>query len=306
MGRYKVQIKRGGNSKTSRNSRPIVTTARPADTCADTCIFKGLGIGHKPGQGGTSCYGSTRDNVMFNSAEAKGSTDTATEFKRLELEAQLADVDRLPNPPRTAVRHLEVGDIKDPDSGDDYIEQANAFHERNPTMPGWGYTHNHHNLDPASVQGWDLRASTETRADAADAIQRGWNPVIVSPVGDQLAGQTIMGRPVRTCPAELTPEIGCDKCTMCKNPHIIPEFPLHGNNSRINDSLVRNARHAQVGNTVHMGSAIPVGPPKGDDIALQNSQRGVTESARPDGDSTDADPASRNNGFVDGFSERNR
>lgn len=292
MGKFKTQIKLGGNAKTKGKgpmAKPIVSTSRPADTCAPGCMFKGLGIDHKPSEGGTSCYAANKTGGrpnLFQMAEDKGETDTARAFRVLGDNT----------PPTATVRHLEAGDIKTPEEGDDYIEQANKFHADFPRTKGIGYTHNHENLDPASVQGWMLRASTETRSQAEDAIKRGWNPVIESPANDMLSsrGEKIAGKAVRQCPAQTHPEtVGCANCNMCRNEKTIVEFQIHGTSNRINEGRIREVRHAERDAPVHLG--MPSMP----------ARQSVTSSTSPDGDSTDVDKPSRNSGFITGFSGRN-
>jgi hypothetical protein len=292
MGTYKTSIKFGGNSKTKSKglmAKPIVSTSRPADTCAEGCAFRGTGIDHKPSEGGTSCYGANKPGggkSLFQIAENKGETDTARAFRVLGDNT----------PPTATVRHLEVGDIKTPAEGDDYIEQANKFHADNPRTKGHGYTHNHENLDPTSVKGWTLRASTETRGQAEDAVKRGWNPVIESPANDMLSarGERIAGKPVRQCPAQTHPEkVGCANCNMCRNENTVVEFKIHGTSNKINEGRIRDIRHAERDSPVNLG--MPSMP----------ARQSVTSSSSPDGDSTDADTPSRNSGFITGFSGRN-
>lgn len=292
MGRFKTAVKFTGNSKTRGKgpmAKPIVSTSRPADTCADDCVFKGSGIDHKPSAGGTSCYGANKPGGganLFQIAENKGESDTARAFKILARNT----------PSEATVRHLEVGDIKPPSEGDDYIEEANKFHAAMPGTKGHGYTHNHANLDPTSVEGWMLRASTESRTQAEDAISRGWNPVIESPANDMLSsrGETIAGKHVRQCPAQTHPEtVGCANCNMCRNENVVVEFQIHGTSNRINEGRIREVRHAEARQPVNLG--MPSFP----------KQAAVTQSPSPDGDSTDVDPPSRNGGFITGFSDRN-
>jgi hypothetical protein len=292
MGKFKTQIKFGGNAKTKGKgpmAKPIVSTSRPADTCAPGCMFRGTGVHTKPSEGGTSCYAANKTGGrpnLFQMAEDKGETDTARAFR------VLGD-----NTPSTAtVRHLEAGDIKTPEEGDDYIEQANKFHAEHPKTKGQGYTHNSENLDPASVQGWMLRASTETRNQAEAASARGWNTVIESPANDMLSsrGERIAGKPVRQCPAQTHPEtVGCANCNMCRNEKTVVEFQIHGTSNRINEKRIREVRHAERDATVHLG--MPSMP----------ARQSVTSSSSPDGDSTDVDTPSRNSGFITGFSGRN-
>jgi len=302
MGKFKTQVKFGGNSKTKSKgpmAKPIVSTSRPADTCAEGCIFKGLGIDHKPSQDGTSCYAANKPGGgpnLFQIAESKGESDTARAFRILARNT----------PSEATVRHLEAGDIKTPEEGDDYIQEANKFHAAMPKTKGHGYTHNFENLDPNSVEGWMLRASTETRNQSAAASAKGWNTVIESPANDMLSArkERIAGKLVRQCPAQTHPEsVGCANCNMCRNENTIVEFQIHGTNNRINENRIRQVRHAEQNQPVNMGTRIPVGPPQHDDWAT--GQNRVTNSGTPDGDSIDVDKPSRNKGFITGFSERN-
>lgn len=292
MGRFKTQVKFGGNSKTRGKGpmdRPIVSTSRPADTCPADCAFRGLGINHKPSEGGTSCYAVNKPGGganLFQIAENKGETDTARAFKVLARNT----------PSEATVRHLEAGDIKTPEEGDDYIEEANKFHAAMPGTKGHGYTHNYENLDPNAAQGWMLRASTETRGQAEAVSAKGWNPVIESPADDMLSsrGETIAGKPVRQCPAQTHPEkVGCANCNMCRNENVVVEFQIHGTSNRINEKRIRDIRHAEAAKPVMLG--MPSMP----------KREAVTASPSPDGDSTDVDPPTRNGGFITGFSERN-
>jgi len=292
MGKFKTQIKIGGNSKTRGKGpmdKPIVSTSRPADTCAEGCLFKGLGIDHKPSEGGTSCYAVNKPGGgpnLFQIAENKGESDTARAFKILARNT----------PAEATVRHLEAGDIKTPEEGDDYIEQANKFHADMPKTKGYGFTHNHPNLDPNSVEGWMLRASTETRDQAEAASAKGWNTVIESPANDMLSsrGERIAGKPVRQCPAQTHPEkVGCANCSMCRNENVVVEFQIHGTSNKINEQRIRDVRHAERDSTVDLG--MPSMP----------ARQSVTASPSPDGDSTDVDKPSRNSGFITGFSGRN-
>lgn len=301
MGKYKTQVKLKGNTKTSSKGKdqlPVLMTARPADTCP-SCIFNGLGGDHKPSEGGTSCYAANKPgggSNLFQNAEEKGTTDTASAFKTLAKNA----------PPGATIRHLESGDIQSPEKGDDYIAEANKFAAARPDLKHIAYTHNDDELDPNSMVGWKARASKETRSQVADAIDRGWTTVIESPSDDLLSarGERIAGKPVRQCPAQTHPEsVGCANCNMCRKENVVVEFALHGNNLRINEGRIRAVRHAEQGQPVNMGTKIPIGPPQHDDWAT--GQNRITNSSTPDGDSIDTDKPSRNSGFITGFSERN-
>lgn len=275
----KTRTRVGGNRKTKGKGKlppPIVETSRTADTCADNCPFKRLGIDHKPSEGGTACYAVQKPgggNSYFDNAEKSGTEDTALSMRQVEVNA----------PPNAVVRHLVSGDIGF--EGDTYIEEANKLHANRPDLQGYGYTHNWENIDPESIQGWKVNASVETPGQAEDAISKGWDVAIVSPKGDQLAGTRIAGRRVVTCPAELDlPEdkkVGCAECRLCRSSgpnRPIVEFPAHGASSIV-----------------------------GKIVSSLREQEQVTASSSPDGDSTDNDAAAaaaRNSSFINGFNDR--
>lgn len=245
-GRRGPDPKTGKPWKRKKGKKDISATYRTADTCPDSCPFKASKI----------CYAhdvtNPRQPTAFQVAERLGIEDTNEALDPIRDNA----------PYKGLVRHLVSGDVSSENEqgevDDDYIEAANKLHEDRPDLEGYGYTHDWERIDPTSVKGWTLNASTETPEQAAEAIRRGWNVVIESPEDQDLSGQVIEGQKVQTCPNQLYHNVGCADCKLClgKQNKII-QFLAHGRNQRRVSEAINAARSGPVS----LGSTIPVGAP---------------------------------------------
>lgn len=220
------------------SGRVISATSRTADTCAPDCPFQDKGD-HNDIEGKPICYANEKLGrpSIFQHAEKYGVQDTASALEKLQYGA----------PKRSAVRHLVSGDVAGPN--DDYIKNANALHAARKDLQGWGYTHNWRNMNPGEVKGWTLNASTETARQAEDAVNRGWQAVIESPKGQELAGSRIAGRKVVPCPNQSTHGlVGCADCNLCRSnspTRPIVEFQIHGQQQKKVAERVVQARQAE-------------------------------------------------------------
>jgi len=222
-----------------KNGPPIAATSRTADTCAPDCPFLDKGP-HNDQDGVPICYANerTRRPAIF---------DVAARFG-LKITREALDKIRVGTAYKAPVRHLVSGDIAGPD--DDYLKEANHLHEIRQDLEGWGYTHHWRHISPTDVKGWTLNASTESPAQAKEAIGKGWQVVIESPEGEELAGQRIAGRKVVACPNQSTHGlVGCADCTLCRKDtptRPIVEFTIHARSKarkeQVND-IVRGIRN---------------------------------------------------------------
>ena len=220
------------------SGRVISTTSRTTDTCAPDCPFIDKGE-HNDIEGKPICYAneSLGRPSIFQHAEKYGVHDTQSAMEKLQYGA----------PKGSAVRHLVSGDVAS--EGDDYVRQANALHAARKDLQGWGYTHNWRNMNPDEVKGWTLNASTESARQAEQAVNRGWQAVIESPKGQELAGSRIGGRKVVACPNQATHgKVGCADCNLCRADtptRPIVEFTIHGKNTKKVSQAVTNVRQAE-------------------------------------------------------------
>ena len=216
----------------------ISSTSRTSDTCAPDCPFLDKGD-HNDIEGKPICYANEKLGrpSIFQHAEKYGVQDTASAIDKLQYGA----------PKGSAVRHLVSGDVAG--SGDDYIHHANALHAARKDLQGWGYTHNWRQMNPGEVKGWTLNASTETSRQAEDAVNRGWQAVIESPKGQELAGSRIAGRRVVSCPNQSTHgQVGCADCNLCRSDsptRPIVEFQIHGQQQKKVSAKVTGIRQAE-------------------------------------------------------------
>jgi hypothetical protein len=216
----------------------ISSTSRTSDTCAPDCPFLDKGD-HNDIEGKPICYANEKLGrpSIFQHAEKYGIQDTASAMDKLQYGA----------PKGSAVRHLVSGDVAG--SGDDYIRHANSLHAARKDLQGWGYTHNWRQMNPGEVKGWTLNASTETSRQAEDEVNRGWQAVIESPKGQELAGTRIAGRRVVSCPNQSTHgQVGCADCNLCRSDsptRPIVEFQIHGKQQKKVAAKVTGIRQAE-------------------------------------------------------------
>jgi hypothetical protein len=220
------------------SGKVISATSRTSDTCAPDCPFIDKGE-HNDIEGKPICY--ANENLgrpsIFQHAEKYGVQNTSDAMDKLQYGA----------PKGSAVRHLVSGDVAS--EGDDYVRQANKLHAARKDLQGWGYTHNWRSMNPGEVKGWTLNASTETSRQAEEAVNRGWQAVIESPKGQELAGSRIAGRRVVSCPNQSTHGlVGCADCTLCRSnspTRPIVEFQIHGKQQKKVSEAVVKARQGE-------------------------------------------------------------
>jgi hypothetical protein len=224
------------------SGKVISSTSRTVDTCAPDCPFTDKGE-HSDIEGKPICYANEKLGrpSIFQQAEKYGVVSTKDALEKLQYGA----------PKRSAVRHLVSGDVAG--EGDDYINNANALHAARKDLQGWGYTHNWRNMNPGEVKGWTLNASTETARQAEEAVNRGWQAVIESPKGQELAGSRIAGRKVVACPNQSTHgQVGCADCMLCRTDsptRPIVEFQIHGQQQKKVAERVTEARQSETRNS---------------------------------------------------------
>jgi hypothetical protein len=216
----------------------ISSTSRTSDTCAPDCPFLDKGD-HNDIEGKPICYANEKLGrpSIFQHAEKYGVHDTTSAMEKLQYGA----------PKGSAVRHLVSGDVAG--QSDDYVRHANSLHAARKDLQGWGYTHNWRQMNPGEVKGWTLNASTETSRQAEDAVNRGWQAVIESPKGQELAGSRIAGRRVVSCPNQSTHgQVGSADCTLCRSnspTRPIVEFQIHGQQQKKVAAKVTGIRQAE-------------------------------------------------------------
>lgn len=213
----------------------ISSTSRTSDTCAPDCPFLDKGE-HNDIEGKPICYANEKLGrpSIFQHAEKYGYDDTKAALEKIQYGA----------PKGSAVRHLVSGDVAG--KSDDYIKNANALHAARKDLQGWGYTHNWRRMNASDAKGWTLNASTETPAEAEEAIGKGFQAVIESPKGSELAGSRIAGRKVVSCPNQATHgKVGCADCMLCRSDsptRPIVEFQIHGQQQKKVAAKVTAAR----------------------------------------------------------------
>lgn len=237
-----------------QDKRPISSTSRTSDTCAPDCPFMYKGE-HGDQDGVPICYPNEKHGrpSIFQMADQHGIPSTQSALDKIQYGAAY----------KSAVRHLVAGDVASPN--DDYIEAANNLHAMRKDLQGWGYTHHWRSLDPTQAQGWVLNASTETPAQATEALSRGWQAVIESPSDNLLHGTRIAGRKVVQCPNQ-TSGIGCADCHLCRSnspTRPIVEFEIHGTNKKKVTNVVLGIRRGDEIKPVDVDPA-PNGTRRGD------------------------------------------
>ena len=225
-------------TKFPTSGRVISSTSRTPDTCAPDCPFLDKGS-HNDIEGKPVCYAneSLGRPSIFKYAEKYGVQDSKTAMEKIQYGA----------PKGSAVRHLVSGDVAG--TNDDYVKHANALHAARKDLEGWGYTHNWRQMNPEQVKGWTMNASTESAKQAEQAVNRGWQAVIESPKGQELAGSRIAGRKVVSCPNQSTHgQVGCADCKLCRMntpTRPIVEFQIHGQKTKEVSSRVTGIRQKE-------------------------------------------------------------
>lgn len=95
-----------------------------------------------------------------------------------------------------------------------------------------GYTH--HWREPSVATSWRgrLMASTETLADADQAVDAGWRATVIVPADAPRVLETPAGRKVIVCPAQVREgAVTCNECRLCDagRPGPVIAFRAHGN-----------------------------------------------------------------------------
>ena len=220
-----VAVAASDNHKTGR----IPTVSRPQWSCPTDCPLMGMG-----------CYGETKPGrpSIFDMVEK-----SVTRGPKMSMQDLVTRKWR--KVPR-GIRFGVVGDFLRADGSPDqeYIDETNVTATALPWV-AWGYTHAWKRLK-ASVFKYVVRASTQSREEAEEAIAAGWRTVIVDPgpnAPDTLIGSTISGQKVVQCPATNGKTASCESCLLCgRDVPVVIAFPVHGSGRGKAAAAVRKIR----------------------------------------------------------------
>jgi hypothetical protein len=209
-----------GNKKTG----PMPVTMTAADTCPDSCPFKGAG-----------CYAEVGPIRIHWRKVPDTGIDTA----------QLCRLIRT-IPGQMLWRHNQAGDL--PGKGERInVTELQAIVRANRGRRGFTYTHkqvigqprNLAAIRAATAAGFTVNLSADNAADADSLAKTGLPAVVVMPTESGKVTRTPAGRKIVLCPNEFNSRIQCVNCGLCylkDRPYIIG-FKAKGKNKKLVNTI---------------------------------------------------------------------